>query len=126
MNDQSSLEGRRALIEEAMDSGEFFLSSIRNRVDTLQSKRDALRATLNDLHSEERSLKVTENMLKGLKISQDLRHRQEVERIKSEFKMSEELLWASKLEKEEKLKKLEVDVAALRRRKGLAERPSLS
>lgn len=126
MNDQASLEGKRALIEETMDSGEFFLSSIRNRVDTLQAKRDSLRAALNELHNEERSLKVTENRLKGLKLSQDLRHRQEVERMKSEFKMSEELLWASKLEREEKLRKLDADLSALRRRKGLAERPSLS
>jgi hypothetical protein len=121
MQNDSSLEGRKAMIEETMDSGEFFLSSLRNRVSNLQSKRDALRATLNELTSEERTLKVRQNTLNGLKISQDLRHRQDMEAVKSEFHASEELLWASKMDKEEKLRKLEADVIALRKRKGLID-----
>jgi hypothetical protein len=124
MND-SSLEGRKAMIEEAIDSGEFFLSSLRNRVGNLQTKRDSLRSILGELQAEERSLKVKETKLNGLKISQDLRHRQELESAKADFKSSEELLWASKLEKEDKLKRLESELISLRKRKGLTDHPSL-
>ncbi len=121
MQNDSSLEGRKAIIEETIDSGEFFLSNLRNRVSNLQAKRDALRATLSELTAEERSLKVRENTLNGLKISRDMQHRQDMEALKSQYKSVEELLWASTIEKQEKLAKFEADVITLRRRKGLIE-----
>ena len=122
----TSVDGRRALIEESRDSAEFFLSGVKTRISQLQSKRDALRSRLNTLESEERSLKVRQNKLKGISISQELRHRQERDVIESSFKASEELMWASKLEKEDKCRRLEVEVESLKRKRGLVNRPSLS
>ena len=117
--DANTLEGRKAQIEETMDSGEFFLSGMRTRISNLQTKRDSLKAVLSGLEAEERALRLKQTKLKGLQISQDLRHRQETESTKSEFRSSEELLWASKLDKEEKLKKLEIDVETLKKKKGI-------
>lgn len=124
--DANTLEGRKATIEETIDSGEFFLAGIRARVSNLQTKRDSLKSTFSALESEERSLKLRHTKLKGLQISQDLRHRQEREATKAEFRTSEDLLLASKLDKAEKLKRLEVDLASLRKKKGLVNQPSLS
>lgn len=120
MNDTSAtLEERKTFIEETMDSAEFFLSNLRNRLSNLQSKRDVLRSTLNELEAEEKSLKVKKNTLSGLKLSQDSRHRQDMEALKSELNSAQELLWASKIDKEEKLRRVEADVIALRKRKGI-------
>lgn len=125
MNDES-LTGRKTQIEESMDSAEFFLSGIRQKIGILQAKRDGLKSTLNSLESEERSLKVKMNKLQGLMISQELRNRQDLEHARAQFKSSEELLWSSRVEKEDKCKKLETDIEAMRKKRGLAARPSRS
>lgn len=122
--DSIHLDGRKAIIEEAMDSGEFFLSGLRQRISGLQSRRDGLKSLLNSLESEERVLRVQHNKVQGALLSQDQRHRQEMEVLKSEFKTSEEVLWASRMEKEEKCRKLEIEIDSIRRRRGLENRPS--
>lgn len=124
--DANTLEGRKATIEETMDSGEFFLSGIRTRVKNLQIKRDSLKSAFSALEAEERTLKLKHTKLKGLQLSQDLRHRQERDAMRAEVRSSEDLLLASKLDKAEKLKRLEVDLGSLKKRKGLLSHPSLS
>jgi hypothetical protein len=124
--DSNTLEGRKAQIEETMDSGEFFLSGMRTRISNLQTKRDSLKAVLSGLEAEERALKLKQTKLKGLQISQDSRHRQENESTKSEFRHSEELLWASKLDKEEKFRKLELDVETIKKKKGIISSQPIS
>ena len=74
--DSIHLDGRKAIIEEAMDSGEFFLSGLRQRISGLQSRRDGLKSLLNSLESEERVLRVQHNKVQGALLSQDQRHRQ--------------------------------------------------
>jgi hypothetical protein len=125
MNDDS-LDERRTRIEQSIDSGEFFLSGLKQKLSLLQAKRDALKSTLNGLESEERNLKVKQNKLQGLLISQDSRQKREIEDAKAQYKSSEELLWASRFEKEEKCKKLALDIESIRKRRGLASRPSLT
>ena len=43
----------------------------------------------------------------------------ELDSVRSEFKAAEELLWESRLEKEEKCKKLESEIEALKRKRGV-------
>ena len=64
------LDDKKVLLAESIDSGEFFLSQLRQKVAALQSKRNSLKATLNSLESEERTLKVKHSKLNGLSISQ--------------------------------------------------------
>ena len=109
-----------------MDSGEFYLSGLRQKIAQLRAKRDSVKSTLGSLESEEQSLKVKLNKLQGLLLSQDLRNRQDLEAMKAHFKSAEELLWASRLEKEEKCKKLELDIESMKRKRTLAAKPSLS
>ena len=68
--DSESLDNRRILLEESMDSGEFFLSQLRQRVETLQKKRDSLLSALNGVESEEKTLRIEQNKLQGLLLSQ--------------------------------------------------------
>jgi len=49
----------------------------------------------------------------------DLKLQRELDSVKSEFKAAEELLWESRLEKEEKCKKLEAEIENLKRKRGL-------
>ncbi len=67
------LDDRKILLAESIDSGEFFLAQLRQKVSVLQNKRNNLKATLNSLESEERSLKVKHSKLNGLSISQYVR-----------------------------------------------------
>lgn len=124
--DESQLDGRKAIFEEAMDSGEFFLSGLRVRISQLQTKRDILKSQLTSLESEERALKVQQNKITGVLLSQEMRNRNELESLKAEFQTSEELLWASRLEKEDKCKKLEIEIESMRRKRGLVHRLSNS
>ncbi len=64
------LDDRKILLAESIDSGEFFLSQLRQKLTALQNKRNSLKATLVSLESEERSLKVKHSKLNGLSISQ--------------------------------------------------------
>ena len=68
--DSESLDNRRILLEESMDSGEFFLSQLRQRVETLQKKRDSLLSALNAVEREEKTLRIEQNKLQGLLLSQ--------------------------------------------------------
>jgi hypothetical protein len=68
------LDDRKILLAESIDSGEFFLAQLRQKVSVLQNKRNNLKATLNSLESEERSLKVKHSKLNGLSISQYVRN----------------------------------------------------
>jgi len=51
--------------------------------------------------------------------SRDLKLQRELDSVRSEFKTAEELLWESRLEKEEKCKKLETEIEALKRKRGV-------
>jgi hypothetical protein len=51
--------------------------------------------------------------------SRDLKLQRELDSVRSEFKTAEELLWESRLEKEEKCKKLEMEIEALKRKRGV-------
>jgi chromosome segregation ATPase len=124
--DVSQLDGRKAFIEEAIDSGEFFLSSLRERISQLKSRRDGLKSVLTSLESEERLLKIQQNKIQGALLSQDLRHGQEVDSLRSAFESAEELLWASRMEKDDKCKKLEMELEGMRRKRALVQRPSKS
>jgi hypothetical protein len=56
----------------------------------------------------------------------DFKLKKELDSAQSEFKAAEELIWESRLEKEEKCKKLEIDIENLKRKRGLASHPSSS
>jgi hypothetical protein len=64
------LDDKRTLLAESIDSGEFFLSQLRQKITALQARRNTLRASLSTLETEERSLKVKQSKLNGLSISQ--------------------------------------------------------
>ena len=68
--EMDDLDDKKVLLAESIDSGEFFLSQLRQKVSTLQNKRNTLKSTLNALEAEERSLKVKHSKLNGLSISQ--------------------------------------------------------
>jgi phage shock protein A len=66
----NELDGKRTLLAESIDSGEFFLSQLRNKISNLEAKRNGLRASLNAIEAEEKSLKVKHSKLNGLILSQ--------------------------------------------------------
>ena len=128
--DYASLDSKRALLEESIDSGEFFLSQLRQRLQVLQSKHSGVTASLSTVQSEEKALRIQLNKLQGLMISQyvisafkehffsDQRSRQDVENLRNGFRSTEEHLWASRLDKEAKCKRLEGEIEALKRKPG--------
>ena len=50
-----------------------------------------------------------------LNISRQSRARQDLENARNEFKYAEEHLWMSRLDKDEKCKKLEFEIASIRK-----------
>jgi len=68
------LDDKKVLLAESIDSGEFFLGQLRQKISALQNKRNSLKSTLNSLEAEERSLKVKQSKLNGLSISQYVDH----------------------------------------------------
>ena len=122
----NELDGRRTLLAESIDSGEFFLSQLRQKISSLEAKRNNLKAALSTIEAEEKALKVKHSKLNGLVLSQDFKLKKELETTKFEFKAAEELIWESRLEKEQKCKKLEMDIENLKRKRGLVSHPSQS
>jgi hypothetical protein len=116
MSLHGSIDGKKAELEESMSSGEFFLSQMRSKIDTLTKKRDSLKTSLAAIDGEERSLLVKQSKLNGILISQDMRIKQELDVARSGYRMAEDLLYASQIEKEEKCKKLENDIRNLQQR----------
>lgn len=129
MTSVDTLEGRKAQLADSIDSGEFFLSQMRTKVETLTSARDSVKSALAALEQEEKSLRVKQSKLNGLLISQyvllfmcfaftdrDLRVRHELEAARLNFKSAEDLLVASLVEKEQKCQKLENDIRILENR----------
>jgi hypothetical protein len=49
----------------------------------------------------------------------DLKVQRELDTVRNEFKTAEESLWESRLEKEEKCKKLEMEIETIKRKRGL-------
>lgn len=68
------IESKRTLLDESIDSGEFFLGQLRQRIQTLQTKRDTLKSSLAAVESEERTLRIQQNKLEGLLLSQYVFH----------------------------------------------------
>jgi chromosome segregation ATPase len=66
----NELDGRRTLLAESIDSGEFFLSQLRQKIANLEAKRNNLRTSLASIESEEKALKVKHSKLNGLVLSQ--------------------------------------------------------
>lgn len=70
MNSVDTLDGRKAQLADTIDSGEFFLSQMRTKIEAMNTKRDSLKVTLAALEQEEKNFRIKQSKLNGLLISQ--------------------------------------------------------
>ncbi len=70
MTSVGTLEGRMAQLADSIDSGEFFLSQMRLKIETLTAKRDTMKSASAMLEQEEKNLRIKQSKLNGLLISQ--------------------------------------------------------
>ncbi len=115
-----SLEGRRALVEESLESAETFIKGLDERIQIRAAMRNRKRAELKLVEEERRDLGVKLAKLEGLQLSQESRQRKEIEVVKSNYKLMEDNLQMAVLENERKLKFLQEEV----RRLHVSQKPS--